>query len=154
MRIEHMSFKACPRRSKWPWRMSKGQAVRTTFILLAALISAALAGCERVDRLAANENREVVVEAAARDARDAGDIAADTEVNRARDAALAAEISARLARDPDLSALGIDVDATGGRVVLQGSAPDLEVRDRATVLAWGVYGVVGVNNKMRAQNRD
>ena len=136
-------------------KVAKGHAVRTTFTLTAALTTAMLAGCERVDGLAAKEDRNVVVAApAAHDVREAAASAADTEVDRARDAAIAAEVSAHLARDPDLGALGIGVDATGGRVVLQGSAPDLEVRDRATVLAWGVYGVVGVNNKMRAHNRN
>jgi hypothetical protein len=125
----------------------------TTYTLMGALPTAMLAGCDGVDRLAADEDREVVAEAA-RDVRETVGSIADTEVDRARDAAIAAEISARLARDPDLSALGIDVDATRGRVVLQGSAPDREARDRATVLAWGVYGVVGVNNKMRAENRN
>ena len=47
-----------------------------------------------------------------------------------------------------LSALKINVDTTGGRVVLRGTAPDTASRERATVLASAVSGVVSVENAL------
>lgn len=62
------------------------------------------------------------------------------------DAALSAQVSAALARDPQLSALTIDVDTKAGRVRLSGPAPSPEARDRATQLAAAVPGVRSVDN--------
>lgn len=139
--------------------------MKTHTTVLAALMAsvALLAGC---DRRAANDSDPVVArgersDAPVRDMRDAqrdlpeaaANAAGDSMMDKTRDAAISAQVNARLARDSDLSALGIDVDTAGGRVVLHGTAPDTAARDRATVLARGVDGVVSVDNELRVEPR-
>lgn len=75
--------------------------------------------------------------------------AMDTASDTARDAAITTQVVADLARDPDLSALKIDVDTVAGKVVLQGSAPTDTAKERATVLARAVSGVSSVDNQLR-----
>jgi hypothetical protein len=53
-----------------------------------------------------------------------------------------------LLRPPDLSAIKIDVDTKSGRVALHGSAPSVAARERATMIALGVKGVAGVDNRL------
>jgi hyperosmotically inducible protein len=78
-------------------------------------------------------------------------IVVDTAKAKLSDAAITTSINAELARDPALSALKIDVDTSAGRVALHGTAPDASSRDRATVLAKGVDGVVGVDNLLEVR---
>jgi hyperosmotically inducible protein len=59
----------------------------------------------------------------------------------ARDAAITAEIKGKLAADPELSAMAIDVDTEGGRVTLSGTAPSHAAIGRATLLALETHGV-------------
>lgn len=79
--------------------------------------------------------------------------AADTAGNAVKDAAITAAVNAKLAADPALSALRINVDTAAGRVALSGDAPDVVSRDRATVLARSVEGVVDVNNRLTIQSK-
>lgn len=72
-----------------------------------------------------------------RKAREAGDAVTDA----GRDAVITAEIKGKLAADPGLSALAIDVDTSAGRVTLSGSAPSHEAIGRATLLALETDGV-------------
>ena len=81
------------------------------------------------------------VEARARDA-------AATAGKVIDDAAITAQISAGLARDPELSAIKIDVDTKDGAVILRGPAPSEAARDRAAGVARGVAGVVSVRNQL------
>lgn len=67
------------------------------------------------------------------------------------DAAITASVNAELARDNDLSALGIDVDTENGRVTLSGTAPNDAARERATQLASSVRGVTSVDNGLRVE---
>jgi hyperosmotically inducible protein len=67
---------------------------------------------------------------------------------KAGDAAITAAVSARLAGDPDLSALRIDVDTRDGKVTLSGPAPTEAARARAAELATSVKGVLGIDNKV------
>ncbi len=69
------------------------------------------------------------------------------------DAAISAQVNAELAKDPQLSALDIDVDTTAGRVKLSGTAPTPEARDRATQLASSVSGVQSVDNLLQVETR-
>ena len=64
------------------------------------------------------------------------------------DTAITASIKASLVKDPDLSALKIDVDTRGGVVSLNGLAPNAEARDRATKIAEGTKGVREVRNHL------
>ena len=76
------------------------------------------------------------------------DKAADKISVTAQDIAITTSISAALAKDPDLSAIKIDVDTKGGAVTLTGPAPTTAARDKATVLAKAVKGVMSVDNKL------
>lgn len=64
------------------------------------------------------------------------------------DAAITAAVSARLAGDPDLSAIKIDVDTRDGKVTLSGPAPTEAARARAAELAISVKGVLGIDNQL------
>jgi hypothetical protein len=143
-------------------------ASRLSITLLAlAAGTLALSACDRNDGRTAGQQMdqtvakverksdEVVadVREAGRDAKRAAGQATDAVANKSRDMAITAEVNARLARDPELSALAINVDTADGRVVLRGSAPDLAARGRAAQLASGIDGVVSVNNELSVQRR-
>ena len=64
------------------------------------------------------------------------------------DATITAEINAGLAKDPDLSAVKINVDTVNGKVTLNGPAPSTVARDRAETIAKAVTGVTAVNNQL------
>ena len=68
------------------------------------------------------------------------------------DATITANIKAELALDPALSALQINVDSKEGRVALRGTAPDVAARDRATLLAQRISGVLGVDNQLEIRS--
>jgi len=67
------------------------------------------------------------------------------------DMTITASVSASLAKDPDLSAIKIDVDTKGGVVTLTGPAPTAMAKDRATTLAQNVKGVSSVNNQLEVK---
>jgi osmotically-inducible protein OsmY len=68
--------------------------------------------------------------------------------NKVKDAAITTAVNAKIAQDPKLSVLRINVDTVGGRVQLRGSAPDAASSERAQQLASSVDGVVGVDNQL------
>jgi gas vesicle protein len=72
-----------------------------------------------------------------RKARDIGEAATDAAV----DARATATIKAKLAADPDLSALRISVATTAGRVTLSGTVASPELIGKAMVLALETDGV-------------
>lgn len=88
------------------------------------------------------------VESAANQAGDAMKEAAQSAATLTDDAAITAKISAALAKDPDLSAIKIDVDTKDGAVRLSGPAPSQAAKDRAGSLAQAVEGVHSVNNEL------
>ena len=65
------------------------------------------------------------------------------------DATITAHVSSGLAKDPDLSAIKIDVDTRAGAVTLSGPAPNASARERAEMIAKGVKGVVSVTNNLK-----
>lgn len=69
------------------------------------------------------------------------------------DAAITTSINAGLAKDPDLSALKIDVDTKVGKVSLHGSAPTTQARDRAVTIAQSVKGVISVDNQLTIKEK-
>lgn len=83
----------------------------------------------------------------AQDAKQAGNEVAD----KVSDAVITTSVKAELVKDPNLSALKINVDTAAGRVVLQGSAPSPAARDQAVRLAQGVKGVVSVDNQLKVE---
>lgn len=82
-------------------------------------------------------------------AKDGAAAAVDTIADTARDAAITTQVNADLARDPELSALQINVDTTNGKVVLTGTAPSDTAKARASAKAQAVVGVVTVDNQLR-----
>jgi len=147
--------------------MNKPQRTLVSAAAAAALAALALTGCERADNNARRDSNAAPsrgeqhadasrsmdragqqVAQAGRDMREAGRSAATEESNAVSDAAITTSIKADLAKDPKLSALAIDVDTTGGQVVLHGTAPDAAAKSRATELAQGVRGVESVDNQL------
>jgi hyperosmotically inducible periplasmic protein len=88
------------------------------------------------------------VRAAGEQAKQAAAGAMDTVANKTQDAAITTSVNAELAKDPQLSALRINVDTVAGGVALHGTAPDAASRDRATTLAQRVDGVKSVDNQL------
>ena len=131
-------------------------------LVTVAAISLALVACGKDDEMTAGEKLDSGVASAQEQANDAksevaqGMAAAKEETkevageiaDKAGDAAITAGVNAELAKDSTLSALKIDVDTSGGKVALHGTAPDAESRERATRLASGVKGVTDVDNKL------
>jgi hyperosmotically inducible periplasmic protein len=64
------------------------------------------------------------------------------------DATITAQIKAKLAADPDLSALKINVDTNQGAVRLKGEVKTLALRRKADQLAQGIKGVKSVDNQL------
>jgi len=89
----------------------------------------------------------------AREAQQGMSRAADAVGDKMKDAAITTAVNAELARDAELSALRINVDTVSGRVVLQGTAPSIASRERATALASKVDGVTSVDNKLTVETK-
>lgn len=90
-------------------------------------------------------------QAAADSASEKLDHAGDKVAGAVSDATITASVNGELAKDPELSALKINVDTDHGHVVLKGTAPNMKAKDRATVLASSVKGVNGVDNRLDVQ---
>lgn len=71
--------------------------------------------------------------------------------DRVADAAITASVNAELAKDDDLSSLRVDVDTQNGHVLLKGSAPSPQSRERASRIAGSVRGVTSVDNQLAVQ---
>lgn len=78
--------------------------------------------------------------------------ASDSVSVNSGDVAITASVNAGLIKDPDLSALKIDVDTRQGVVSLYGPAPSETARMRATDIAKAVKGVTSVDNKLTVKN--
>ncbi|MDP1565275.1 MAG: BON domain-containing protein [Polaromonas sp.] len=85
---------------------------------------------------------------ATRDAQVSGSQASATMGEKIDDAVITASVNASLAKDPDLSAIKINVDTKDGVVTLNGPAPTAAAKDKATDLARRVKGVSSVNNQL------
>ena len=113
-------------------------------LLSLAAGSVVLSGCDRDDDRSLGRHLDI---------RQAAREAVDQVNSKSWDLAITSEIHARLANDPALSALPIDVDTTGRRVLLRGLAPDASARLRASRLAGTVDGVVAVKNDLSVTTR-
>lgn len=91
------------------------------------------------------------VKAAARDASRASQDGSSQIGQSISDAAITASINADIAKDPDLSALRINVDTKAGQVALYGAAPSEEARQRAGRIALAVKGATGVDNRLAVE---
>lgn len=132
-------------------------------LVLAALAAAlSLSACERhpdetvgqaVDRTIEKSGEEAsrassAARDAAKDATSALQEAARQSGNAVDDAAITATVKTEIVRDPELSALSINVDTAKGEVTLRGEAPNAAARDRARQIAASVKGVTKVNNEL------
>jgi hyperosmotically inducible protein len=68
------------------------------------------------------------------------------------DPVILSQIKAKYAIDPDVSAIGIDVDVEDGRVTLRGDVSSAAVRQRAETLARAVPGVRNVRNELKVKS--
>ena len=78
----------------------------------------------------------------------AGKKAADSVSGSVDDMAITVSISAAFAKEADLSAIKIDVDTKNGSVTLNGPAPTLAAKEKATSIAKATKGVISVDNKL------
>jgi hyperosmotically inducible protein len=147
-----------------------------TFAIVAAAL--ALAGCDKSDNRTAGEKVDAAVartEQAAQEARakteqvageakakvessdaatrisDAAKDAGSAITAAAGDASITAAVNAGLAKDPELSAVRIDVDTQAGKVTLRGPAPTPGAKTRAEQIAKDVKGVSAVDNQLEVK---
>jgi osmotically-inducible protein OsmY len=145
-----------------------------------ALVAAALAltGCDKSDNRTAGEKVDAAVartEQAAQEARakteqvageakakvessdaatrisDAAKDAGSAITSAAEDASITAAVNAGLAKDPELSAVRIDVDTQARKVTLRGPAPTPGAKTRAEQIAKDVKGVSAVDNQLEVK---
>lgn len=134
---------------------TKQLSLRAAGLLAASALALGLVACgERVDTAGTQPAEPTVGQrvdsAAERTANAAGNMAQNVE-RKVDDAAITASVNASLAKDPDLSAMKINVDTKSGVVTLKGPAPTAAAKDRATSLAQAVDGVAGVNNNLEVR---
>lgn len=101
------------------------------------------------DAKAAADRAGADVRAGASDLAASASAAASAVGDALDDASITASVKAGLAKDPDLSALKIDVDTKNGTVTLQGPAPTAAAKDRAAAIARETKGVTGVANLLK-----
>jgi len=126
----------------------------TLCVVSAAVL--ALAGCNRNDGSTVGQKLDTAVAKTEQGAADASRAVKNKTADVAQsvnDATITAAVNADLAKDPDLSALRINVDTHDGRVALYGSAPSEDAKMRAEKLAMGEKGVVSVDNKLAVEKR-
>ncbi|MGJ7580697.1 BON domain-containing protein [Variovorax sp. RHLX14] len=113
-------------------------------------LDAALARTERAGTETVAKTRELAADARAQfEASDIKDRLKDAGASisaNVGDAAITAKITGELARDPELSAIGIEVQTKSGEVVLRGTAPTTSSRSRAEQIARSTAGVIKVEN--------
>ena len=102
----------------------------------------------RVKAESAMQNAETKMEQGAANAEATAKDAANTAKGAIDDATITAQVNAGLAKDPDLSALKINVETVNGKVTLNGPAPSTVARDRAEAIAKSVTGVTSVNYQL------
>ncbi|KQP37431.1 BON domain-containing protein [Pseudorhodoferax sp. Leaf274] len=128
---------------------------RAAGLLAASALALGLVACgERVDTAGMKPAEPTVGQrvdsAVERTENAAGNMAQNVE-RKIDDATITASVNASLAKDPDLSAMKINVDTKSGVVTLNGPAPTPAAKDRATSLAQAVQGVAGVNNNLEVR---
>lgn len=106
-------------------------------------IDSGIAKTEQAAKDAGNAMKE-----ASKDAQATGSQASTTMGEKIDDITITATVSTGLAKDPDLSAIKINVDTKDGVVTLNGPAPSAGAKDKATEIAKQVKGVTSVNNQL------
>ena len=106
-------------------------------------IDSGIANTEQAAKDAGNAMKD-----ASKDAQAAGSQASTSVGEKIDDVTITAKVSGNLAKDPDLSAIKINVDTKDGVVTLNGPAPTAAAKDKATAIAKEVQGVTSVNNQL------
>jgi osmotically-inducible protein OsmY len=122
-------------------------------LLLAAGVLA-LGACSKTDNETMGKKADSAVaktEQAGTTAKAKTESAAASVAGAMDDASITAAVSTGLAKDPDLSAIKIDVDTKGGQVTLSGPAPNAAAKARAEEIAKSVKGVSAVDNKLEVK---
>lgn len=104
------------------------------------------AGIAKTEQAAKDAGK--VMKEASKDAQATGSQASTTMGEKIDDVTITATVSTGLAKDPDLSAIKINVDTKDGVVTLKGPAPSAAAKDKATDIARQVKGVTSVNNQL------
>lgn len=127
-------------------------ALRATGLVAVLALTLGLVACNRQDNTTVGEKVDSAVkrteQAAGEVKRDAGNMVDKVEA-KVDDMSITASIKADLAKDPDLSAMKINIDTQSGVVTLSGPAPSMAAKERATTIAQNVKGVAGVNNNLQ-----
>lgn len=154
-------------------KISQRPAHRVASILAVSALALGLAACSKTEEPTVGQRLDSAVEKTEQAAADArvkaesamqsaetkmeqnaanAEVSAQNAANRTMgaidDATITAQVNAGLAKDPDLSALKINVDTVNGKVTLNGPAPSTLARDRAETIAKSVSGVTAVNNQL------
>lgn len=125
---------------------------RAALALLMALGALSVACGKRDSSASVGERVDATVAEAQSDAREAGEAAKarlDETRSAVSDAAITAEVNAKIAQDKELEATKIDVKVSAGAVVLQGTAPSDAAVSRAVALAQGTSGVTSVTSELK-----
>lgn len=131
-------------------------------VVVAVVAAAALVACNKPEPQTVGQKIDAATAGAEKKATDikdnvkstAGEVANKAQqvtsdaANTVKDAAITSEINAKIAQDPKLSVMRINVDTVDGRVVLRGNAPDSGSSERARQLAASIEGVVSVDNQL------
>lgn len=96
-------------------------------------------------------NAGAALKDATQKAQSAGGDAAGKAGDKLDDMSITAAVSASIGKDPDLSALKINVDTKNGAVTLSGTAPSEAARVKAGVIAQSIKGVSSVANKLQVK---
>lgn len=80
-----------------------------------------------------------------------GQEAAGKAGDKIDDMSITAAVSSTLGKDPDLSALKINVDTKNGAVTLNGTAPSQAAVDKASAITKAIKGVSSVDNKLQVK---
>lgn len=125
---------------------------RAALALLMALGALSVACGKRDSSASVGERVDATVAEAQSDAREAGEAAKarlDETRSAVSDAAITAEVNAKIAQDKELEATKIEVKVSNGVVVLQGTAPSDAAVSRAVALAQGTSGVTSVTSELK-----
>ena len=128
--------------------------VRRWVALMLAASALALGACDKAGDETVGQKVDSAIartEQAGAGAKARTESAATSVAGAVDDASITAAVSTGLAKDPDLSAIKIDVDTKGGQVTLRGPAPDANAKARAEEIAKSVKGVNGVDNQLEVK---
>ncbi len=139
------------------------QITKPVAIASALALMFALGACSKTDdnktagqkldtAIAKTEEKAAEVKAEVKDAAAEAKVSSEKTASsigeKIDDAAITASVNAGFAKDPDLSAIKINVDTKDGAVTLMGPAPTTTAKERATEIAKTVKGVTTVNNQL------